>query len=160
VSTPPASDGEGPLLICYDRSEHAKHAIRHAAGLLSARHALVVTVWQPTAFLGGFAWSGEDNRVDLAELDRVVAEDAGRVADEGVRIAQEAGLAAEPIAVKANGPIWKTVNEAADRNDAAAIVIGSRGLTGLRSMLLGSVPSAVVHHSDGPVLVVPGPSTG
>jgi nucleotide-binding universal stress UspA family protein len=160
LTTPPASDSDVPLLICYDGSEHAKYAIRHAAGLLTGRHALVVTVWQPTAVLGGFAWSGEASRVDLAELDRAVAEDGGRVADEGVRIAEEAGLAAEPMAVEANGPVWKTVKETADRNRAAAIVIGSRGLTGLRPMLLGSVSSAVVHHADRPVLVVHSPSTG
>ena len=32
--------------------------------------------------------------------------------------------------------------------------MGSRGLTGLRSMLLGSVSSAVVHHADRPTLVI------
>ncbi|MEJ7784999.1 MAG: universal stress protein [Solirubrobacteraceae bacterium] len=32
--------------------------------------------------------------------------------------------------------------------------MGSRGLTGVRSMLLGSVSSAVVHHADRPTLVI------
>jgi nucleotide-binding universal stress UspA family protein len=64
------------------------------------------------------------------------------------------------MAVEANGPVWNTVKETADRNDAAVIVMGSRGLTGLRSMLLGSVSSAFVHHADRPVLVVHSPSTG
>jgi nucleotide-binding universal stress UspA family protein len=159
IDKPHAADRAGRLLICYDGSEHAKHAIRHAAGLLAARDALVVTVWQPTAFLGGLGWSGEASMVNLVELDRAVAEDGGRVADEGVRIAREAGLAAEPMAVEATGPVWKTVTKAADRNDAAVIVMGSRGLTGLRSMLLGSVSGAVVHHADRPVLVVHIPAT-
>jgi nucleotide-binding universal stress UspA family protein len=114
-----------------------------------------VTVWQPTSDLGAFAWYGAGpNLFDFADLDRAGAEAGGRVAEEGVHIAREAGLAAEPMAVEANGPVWKTVTETADRNDATAIVMGSRGLTGLRSMLLGSVSSAVVHHSDRPVLVV------
>ena len=151
----PHSEGlAGPLLICFDGSDHAKYAIRHAAGLLAAKDALVVTVWQPTAFLGGFAWAEEASMVDLGELDRAVAEEGRRVADEGVRIAREAGLAAEPMAVEANGPVWKTVTEIADRYDATTIVMGSRGLRGLRSMLLGSISSAVVHHADRPVLVV------
>jgi nucleotide-binding universal stress UspA family protein len=158
IDPPPSADRDGRLLICFDGSAHAKHAIRHAARLPSAKDALVVTVWQPTAFLGGFAWSGEASMVDLVELDRAIAEDGGRVADEGVRIALEEGLSAEPMAVEANGPVWKTVTETADRNDAAVIVMGSRGLTGLRSMVLGSVSSAVVHHADRPVLVVHSPS--
>jgi nucleotide-binding universal stress UspA family protein len=154
------ADRGGPLLICYDGSEHAKQAIEHAAGLLAAKDALVVTVWEPTAFLGGFAWSGEAGTVDLVELDRAVAEDGARVADEGVRIARDAGLAADAMAVEATGPVWRTLAETADRNDAAVIVMGSRGLTGVRSMLLGSVSSAVVHHADRPVLVIHSASEG
>jgi nucleotide-binding universal stress UspA family protein len=50
--------------------------------------------------------------------------------------------------------VWKTIVEIADRHDAATIVMGSRGLTGLRSMLLGSVSNAVVHHADRPTLVI------
>ena len=160
IDQPPSADRDGRLLICYDGSAHAKHAIRHAARLLSAKDALVVTVWQPSAILGGLAWAGEASMVNMVDLDRAVAEDAGRVADEGVRIALEAGLAAEPMAVEAEGPVWKIVTETADRNNAAVIVMGSRGLTGLRSMLLGSVSSAVVHHADRPVLVVHIPGDG
>jgi hypothetical protein len=47
---------DGPLLICYDGSEDAKHAIESAGGLMADRPALVVTVWQPTPSLDGFAW--------------------------------------------------------------------------------------------------------
>jgi nucleotide-binding universal stress UspA family protein len=154
IDRAPSADRDGPLLICYDGSADAKHAIRRAAGLLAAKDALVVTVWQPAALPGGLAWAGEASMVDPVELDRPVEEEARRVAEDGVRIALAAGLAAEPMAVQADGPIWKTVTEAADRNDASTIVMGSRGLTGLRSMLLGSVSSAVVHHADRPVLVV------
>jgi nucleotide-binding universal stress UspA family protein len=145
----------GPLLLCYDGSEHAKHAIRSAGDLLAARNALVVTVWQPTADLGSFAWYGATtNMVNFAELDRAGAEAGGALADEGARIAQAAGLEAEPIAIEATPPVWKTIVDTADLHDAAAIVIGSRGLTGLRSMLLGSVSNAVVHHTDRPTLVI------
>jgi nucleotide-binding universal stress UspA family protein len=146
---------EEVLLVCYDGSEGAKHAIQHAGNLLAARPALVLTVWQPAAALGGFSWGGEAaGMVDFVELDRAGADDAGRIAEEGVRLAREAGLGAEPIAIKATGPVWKTIVETADAQDATAIVMGSRGLTGVRSMLLGSVSSAVVHHADRPTLVV------
>jgi nucleotide-binding universal stress UspA family protein len=144
-----------PVLIAYDGSEHAKHAIRSAAGLLAGKDALVVTVWQPTSDLGAFAWYGAGpNMVNFAELDRAGAEAGGRVAEQGARIAREAGLRAEPIAIEATPPVWKTIVETADLHNAAAIVIGSRGLTGLRSMLLGSVSNGVVHHADRPTLVI------
>jgi hypothetical protein len=50
--------------------------------------------------------------------------------------------------------VWKTIVEIADRHDAAIIVMGSRGLTGLRPMLQGSVSSAIVHHADRPTLII------
>ncbi len=87
---------DGPLLICYDGSEDAKHAIERAGRLLPGRHALVVTVWQPVAAMGSFAWSGMTaSRMYFTELDRSAAEDGQRIADQGVRIAKEAGLEAE-----------------------------------------------------------------
>jgi nucleotide-binding universal stress UspA family protein len=155
IDNPPSADRDGPLLIGYDGSEHAKDAIRSAACLLSVKDALVVTVWQPTSDLGAFAWYGAGpNLVNFAELDRAGAEAGGRVADEGARIARDAGLRAEPLAIEATPPVWKTIVETADLHDAAVIVMGSRGLTGLRSMLLGSVSNGVVHHADRPTLVI------
>jgi hypothetical protein len=118
---------DGPLLLCFDGSEDAKLAIQSAGALLASKPALVVTVWQPTAALGSFVWSGVTaSMVDFVELDRAGAEDGGRVANAGVRIAHQAGLEAEPVAIKAAGPIWKTIVELADHHDAAAIA-GSRG---------------------------------
>ena len=44
-----ATGADTPLLLCYDGSDPAKHAIERAADLLRTRHAVVLTVWQPTA---------------------------------------------------------------------------------------------------------------
>jgi nucleotide-binding universal stress UspA family protein len=146
---------DGPLLLCYDGSEDAKHAIELTGRLLGGRDALVVTVWQPTSALGSFAFAGAtDSMFGFVGADRAAAELGGRVAADGVRIAEQAGLHAEPVAVEATGPVWKTIVAIADRHDAATIVMGSRGLTGLQSMLLGSVSNAVVHHADRPTLVI------
>jgi len=43
--------------------------------------------------------------VDCFKLDRAAAEDAGSVAQDGARIAREAGLKAEPVTVEATGPV-------------------------------------------------------
>ena len=45
----------------------------------------------------------------------------------------------------------------ADDAKANAIVLGTRGLTGLKSLMLGSVSHAVVQHADRPVIIVPSP---
>ena len=42
----------------------------------------------------------------------------------------------------------------AEENDVDLIVVGTRGRTGLRKMLLGSVASGIVTYSQCPVLVI------
>jgi nucleotide-binding universal stress UspA family protein len=45
----------------------------------------------------------------------------------------------------------------ADRVTAGAIVVGSRGLGGLGSLLLGSVSHALLQRADRAVVIVPSP---
>jgi nucleotide-binding universal stress UspA family protein len=154
------STADGPLLLCYDGSDDAKHAIQRAGELFHDRHALVVTVRQPTlpgsvSLLGATA-----GMVNIVEAERARVESGGRVANEGARIAQNAGLDAEPVGVETTRPVWETIVEFADRHDVATIVMGSRGLSGLRAMLLGSVSSAVVHHANRPTMIIRLPGVG
>ena len=143
-----------PLILCYDGSEHAKRAIEQAAELFPGEHTLVLTIWQPVSSLGSFGWPSMTAGINLVELNRDAAEQAGRIAEEGVEMARQFGLEAEQLAVEATGSIPETVVETADEYRAGIVILGSRGLTGLRSMFLGSVSSAVVHHAHRPTLVV------
>jgi nucleotide-binding universal stress UspA family protein len=116
---------------------------------------LVLTVWQRLAGLDSLTWAVESaGAADSFGLDRAAAEAAGRTAREGERLADGAGFEAESRAVEAAGAIWRTITATADANDAGVIVLGSRGLTGLRSLLIGSVSNAVMHHTQRPTLLV------
>jgi nucleotide-binding universal stress UspA family protein len=150
-----ASPADGPLLLCYDGSEDAKRAVEAAGTLFAGQRALVLTAWRPAVALRNFSWWAATARAaGLAEPDQASAEAGGRLAEEGARLASEVGLRAEPVAVVATGPVSMTIGEVADRHDAEVIVMGSRGLTGLRSMVLGSVSSAVARHADRPTLII------
>jgi len=149
-----APTADGPLLLCYDGSDAAARAVERAGALFPGRYALVVTVWKPTVNVSTIGRLGaRDSMGTFVEDDRAAAVRAGRVADEGARLACEVGLNAEPAAVEGASP-WAAILEMADRHDAT-IVMGSRGLSGMRSKLLGSVSSAVVHHTARPTLLVP-----
>ena len=147
---------DGPVVLCYDGSVDAANAIRRAGRLFPDRQALVVSVWQPVVGMGsvGFPDDGAGGIVDFVDLEREASNTARRTADEGAQIARLAHMTAHPLAVRADGPVWRAILDVADRNAAATIVLGSRGRSGLRSILLGSVSSAVLHHADRPTMVI------
>lgn len=75
--------------------------------------------------------------------DESAAPDAGRVVVPPRGVVTSARAVADALAAEAQ------------RRGAAAIVVGSRGRSAVRELLLGSVAKAVLHHADRPVLVVP-----
>jgi nucleotide-binding universal stress UspA family protein len=121
---------------------------------MRAPRATVLVVWQPAASLPSLAWGSGVAGVDVAALDEAGEEAARRLADEGVELAREAGLEAESAVDRAEGPVWASIVAFAERQDVSAIVIGTRGLTGMKSVLLGSVSEGVARHSHRPTLVI------
>jgi nucleotide-binding universal stress UspA family protein len=157
----------GTALIAYDGSEDAATAIRRAGHLLAPRPAIVANVWDSLGSLllhtDARSLTGS-MREAAAELDEEDRREAGRVAAEGAELAREAGFEAEAHALQGKPKAWPTLLAKADEVDAAVVVIGSRGLGAVKSALLGSVSSGLLHHTRRPVLVVPpteeGPPAG
>jgi nucleotide-binding universal stress UspA family protein len=147
--------GSGPLLLCYDGSEPAKHAIAATSSLFARRHALLLHTWESwVAETPALAGASKTVHGMAAELDEIADDQSTDLMNKGLELAREYGFAAEGLSERATGPIWKAILDAADEHDCAAIIVGSRGLTGI-SAALGSVSNGVVHHSRRPVLVVP-----
>jgi nucleotide-binding universal stress UspA family protein len=146
----------GPVVVCFDGSEGARRALELAAVLLPGRRALVVSVWESWVSKAAslVAGVGPVHGMEV-ELDEIAAEQSQATAAAGAELADQLGLVAEPLAAKAQGgPVWRELLDTAAEHDAAAIVMGARGLTGI-SKALGSVSHGVVNHSRLPVLVVP-----
>lgn len=148
---------DAPILIAYDGSAHARAAIAAAARLFPARSAIVVSGWRsieatvpatliavPTGVARG-AQVKIDAETEAVALDR---------AEEGAALARELGLRSEAVALKAGGAMWRAIMTSADTHDAAAVVVGSRGLSGMKSAFLGSVSTGLVHHCRRPVVVI------
>jgi nucleotide-binding universal stress UspA family protein len=142
-----------PVLLCDDGSEIAARAVRDAGELLAGREALVLFVWQsvsrnPLASMGGgLAVLPED-------LDERSAAAAAQAAEQAAERARQAGFDAAPLVAEAIGPVWQTILDTARERDAAVIVVGARGLSGVQHVLLGSVSEKVIRHADRPVLVL------
>ena len=83
-----------------------------------------------------------------------------RLAEDGAQQARALGLAAEARAERYTSSAWQTIVDAAERDGADLIVMGTRGLSGVRSLLLGSCSHHVAQHARSPVLIVPDPEIG
>jgi nucleotide-binding universal stress UspA family protein len=144
----------GTVLIAYDGSDHAKAAIAEAGRQLEAgRPAIVLTVTEPmegVPFLGAAGVPVDSDSVEA--LFSAAREGAEKLAGEGCELARAAGLEPEPM-VATGGPVWNQIVAAAEERDADLIVIGSRGLSGLKYAVLGSVAAAVAQHSKRTVLI-------
>jgi nucleotide-binding universal stress UspA family protein len=149
------------LLICFDGSEDSRSAIHHAAEILNGQPATVLTVWEPfTEVLTrtSFGVMPVASGLDIAEIDDATRTQAETLAQEGAELAREAGLDAQPRTYTQQSTIAQAILDEAEAVEANAIVMGSRGLTGVRSLLLGSVSHAVIQHADRTVIVVPSPT--
>jgi len=139
-----------PIVLAYDGSELAAHAIEQAGQQLApGREAVVVTVWQPSD-VGFLPVDGQHLRAAAADEVRAAAE---QTAAHGATLAGAAGFRAQSVAVEA-APAWKGIVALAEERGASLIVLGSHRRTGLVGHLLGSVASATVGHSPTSVLVI------
>lgn len=147
------------ILICYDGSEDARAAIDRAGALFAGHAAIVLTVWQP--FIEVIAHTGVGFGMlppDSAAIDTASRQRAEQIAHEGAELAEQAGLEAEPRVCEQSSTTARVILGEAERLAAEVIVMGSRGLTGLKSLLLGSVSHEVIQHADRTVVIVPSPA--
>ena len=144
------------LLVGYDGSPAAITAIRVGTRLFPKAHAIVAFVQTPP-----FAGPALRRRLRLsarnvAELSETVEREgkyeATVVAETGVALARAGGWDAEALVKQAWNGEGIGLAQLAESHAPAAVVVGSRGLTGSEAML-GSVSELLVHHSPVPVLV-------
>lgn len=143
---------DATILICYDGSKEADQAIESAAALLKSHRAVVLDVGPTLTAAESFA--AISSVVPGTAFDDLNTADALTRARAGAERARAAGFEAEARATL-DTPAWEGIVAVADEIHAAAIVVGSRGLTGARSALEGSVSHEVAEHAGRPVLVVP-----
>ena len=137
------------ILVAVDGSELALDAVRHAISLVR-EHGL-----QATLVLGHV--QEEASFLELATGDADVIAQASVEAGQhlmasALALVQSAGVACETeIAL---GSPAAPLADMADDCSCGLIVVGARGMSGLRGALLGSVSQALVRDATVPVTVV------
>lgn len=142
------------VVVAHDFSSHADRALDVALGLAGPAGARIHLVHAGPAAPGRL----EKNLWIPEEVwDRVRVEDASRLDALRHRV-EAAGLEVEvhqPVQ-----PASEAIVELARSVDADLIVMGTRGNTGLKHVLLGSVAERTLRRAPCPVVAVPGPDSG
>jgi nucleotide-binding universal stress UspA family protein len=133
------------VLLATDGSDEATLAASTAADLAKATaselHVVHVGEYLPTFFA--------ETEMEPAQLER----EARNVLDEQAKKIEAAGKTVTEAHLRL-GRAPHEILAVAEQIGAGVVVIGSRGLGGLRRALMGSVSDSVVRHAHCPVFVV------
>jgi nucleotide-binding universal stress UspA family protein len=141
------------ILLATDGSKDAELAATTAADLAksASSEVHVVSVFPGTAYVHP---SLEVRFPEAAErLRREAREERQEMLDEQVKRIQKAGGDVAQTHIR-TGRTAEEIVALAEEMDAGLVVMGSRGLGGIRRAWMGSVSSEVVPHAHCPVLVV------
>ncbi len=141
------------LMVCVDGSESSWGAVDFTRALcrsFGAERLIAVHVIPTAAVLGGFMVDEDVDMVQARFLEALEEQGKEIVSQLEEKLTE---IRAEVEVVVRNGnPPSEIVSLARDR-DADLIIMGNRGLTGIASVLLGSVGEKVVRNAPCSVMI-------
>ena len=144
------------VLVPLDGSKHSDEVVQFLLRMPLPRHAeiLLMTVVQAFAasFVKAYTFDFEYNQQIIAELQKAEEEAAERLMIEAERQFTKGGYKVSLIVTRGT-PSQEILREAARRN-VDLIALGAKGLTGVRSFLLGSVSYRIARYAQSSVLIV------
>ncbi len=139
------------MLVAYDGSEQSWMAVRAAAEMAHKFNSQVIALQVfevSTAPLPGYSVSEDAQGVTRSFVDQLQT----ALEKEAAVIFDKASIRYELVR-EIGHPVGRIV-AVAEREQADLILMGSRGMGGLKSLLLGSVSDGVLHHAHCPVLIM------
>ena len=132
------------IIVPVDGSEHSRKALEFACDLAPRYHAELRLVHVPHASAQGKTLVLGDAAVTIKATTDELREAGRSVIDEAERVARDKGCTNVTSEV-ADGDPAGGILKSAENNYADMIVMGSRGLSDLRGLLMGSVSHKVCH---------------
>jgi nucleotide-binding universal stress UspA family protein len=139
------------ILLATDGSEEAQLALRTAVDLANSTDSELHVLTVGREYHPGY--DIPEYGIQLQEALRKLVRQARGELDEQARKIEEAGGKVAEAHLRMGRPDEQIVS-VADEIGAGLLVMGSRGLGGLRRALMGSVSDSVVRHAHCPVLVM------
>ncbi|NEN98178.1 MAG: universal stress protein [Moorea sp. SIO3I7] len=157
------------ILVAIDRSSQAEAVFEQALDLAAKEQSTLMLVhclnWEPQEMMTPYVGLGTIADVDVyGSIRKVQQENLQKHVEENkewlrsyAQQANDHGIAAEVSCELADPSVG--ICDLAQKWSADLIVLGRRGLGGLKEIVLGSVSNYVVHHAPCSVLVVQGVAT-
>ena len=143
------------VVVGTDGSETAAVAVRRAIELAGAMNAELHVVHAHQ--LLNLSVASVDSQAgalsnEISKVNSGLRHESDDICERAVREAEQAGVSA--LAHSVAGDPTDALVTVAESVQAQVIVIGNRGMAGMKRFVLGSVPNKVSHHSPCDVLIV------
>ncbi len=149
-------DSISKVLVPLDGSKYSDEVVQFLLRIPLPRHTeiLIMTVVQSfgAAFVKAYTLDLAYDQEIIAELQKAEEKAAQRLMVEAESQFRKAGYKVSAIVARGD-PSREILREAAEQ-DVDLIAMGTRGLSGVRSFLLGSVAQRIAGHSKASVLIV------
>ena len=143
------------IVVGTDGSDTAGIAVHHAAMLAKASGATlhIVHAYRPVSMgEAGLAATTGAPVIDVAGVNESIAENAVAVCTHAASSAEGLGVKVETHSMR--GDPSDALIAVAEETNADLIVVGNRGMSGVKRFVLGSVPNKISHHAPCSVLIV------
>ncbi|MGB8165397.1 MAG: universal stress protein [Nitrososphaeraceae archaeon] len=130
------------ILLAVDGSETSSKAAENAIDLAERYRADLIALYIVPP------------NIKSSEIFDLAKENGQKIVDEVKHEASAKKLNVQTEVLLDIGSVTKGIVEYAEKNNANLIVLGTRGISGIKRMLLGSTASGVVTYSHCPVMVV------
>jgi len=126
------------ILVATDGSEHAGKVVNDVIKIAAPTKAEVIVLTVED-------WTAADRDAGAKAKDAV---------EKAAAVFKENDITVTPVIRKGTKRPADVIIEVADEEDVDLIVLGSRGLRGVKEVFLGSVSHRVVHMTDKNVMVI------
>ena len=148
------------LLVCVDGSLHSQNATEKAVLIaegLNIDEIAVIHVYDgrqdvPSFTVGSDGYVPEEQVERFIKLQKENEQERKNIANDAIKLFENKGLKAHPIL--AEGHPANTIVKIAKEEKYDMIVMGSRGLGGLKKFFLGSVSNAVAQETKDCTVVI------
>ena len=146
------------ILVCTDGSKQSKKVVEEASKIAGGCNADEVAILYVYDHKPEFPYPGEGVYLKGEDIERwkkfeeEQKEDKKKILFEALQVFEGKNIKASTIFKE--GHASETIVNVASEGGFDMIVIGSRGLGGLKKLFLGSVSNAVVQHAKASVLTI------